>query len=186
MSPRVRQCFVLIVALLVSWQCSRSSSSTPPPTPPGTNSALKSAIAPRSAPFVDQGERGRHAWQEAQRFYKQNGYQLAWSDGTHPRAVLDGLVTAVRAADQDGLEPGDYPVDELDASRRGALDADKAVTLDLRATYTYLRYATDLKSMTAGQGSFTMEFKAYEAVPPNIQLTITEKWAKARAGIEEE
>ena len=49
-----------------------------------------------------------------------------------------------------------------------------------------LRYATDLKSMTAGQGSFTMEFKSYEPVPPNVQQQIVDKWAKSRAGIEEE
>src|SRR5262249_12138647 len=32
-----------------------------------------------------------------------------------------------------------------------------------------LRYATDLKSMTGGHGSYTMEYKSYEPVPPNIQ-----------------
>jgi murein L,D-transpeptidase YcbB/YkuD len=139
---------LLVVLSLVSLQCSRSSSSTPSPTPPDTSSALKSAISARSAAFVDEGDRGRHAWQDAQRFYKQNGYQLAWSDGTHARAALDGLINAIRAADQDGLEPGDYHVDSLDAARRAALDVDKAVALDLRATYTYLRYATDLSTGT--------------------------------------
>jgi elongation factor G len=49
-----------------------------------------------------------------------------------------------------------------------------------------LRYATDLKSMTGGQGSYTMEFRAYEPVPPNVQQTIVDKWNKSRAGIEEE
>ena len=49
-----------------------------------------------------------------------------------------------------------------------------------------LRYATDLKSMTGGRGSYTMEFRSYEPVPPNIQQTIVDRWAKARAGIEEE
>ncbi len=49
-----------------------------------------------------------------------------------------------------------------------------------------LRYATDLKSMTAGQGSFTMEFESYEIVPPNVQQTIVDKWQKTRAGVEEE
>jgi elongation factor G len=49
-----------------------------------------------------------------------------------------------------------------------------------------LRYATDLKSMTAGQGSYTMDFKSYEPVPPNIQQPIIERWNNARAGIEEE
>jgi hypothetical protein len=37
----------------------------------------------------DQGERGRHAWHEAQRFYRQDGFQLAWSDGQRPRPPLE-------------------------------------------------------------------------------------------------
>ena len=49
-----------------------------------------------------------------------------------------------------------------------------------------LRYATDLKSMTGGQGSFTMEFRAYEAVPPNVQQNLVDKYAKARAHIDED
>jgi elongation factor G len=49
-----------------------------------------------------------------------------------------------------------------------------------------LRYASDLKSMTGGQGSYTMEFKSYEPVPPNVQQQIVEKWQKSRGGAEEE
>jgi murein L,D-transpeptidase YcbB/YkuD len=143
------RCAVLLVAAMATWQCSKSSSSAPPPpTPPDASSALKTAISAKSAAYVDDGERGRHAWHEAQRFYKQNGYQLAWSDGKRPRGTLDGLIAAVRAADQDGLEPADYHVDELDAARKVALDTDKAIDLDLRATYTYLRYASDLSMGT--------------------------------------
>jgi len=49
-----------------------------------------------------------------------------------------------------------------------------------------LRYATDLKSMTGGRGSYTMEFKSYEPVPPNAQQTLVERWTKSRAGAEED
>lgn len=49
-----------------------------------------------------------------------------------------------------------------------------------------LRYASDLKSMTGGQGSYTMEFKSYEPVPPNVQQQIVEKWQKTRGHAEEE
>ena len=42
-----------------------------------------------------------------------------------------------------------------------------------------LRYAIDLKSMTQGRGSSTLEFSHYEEVPPNItQKIITEKQAE--------
>ena len=49
-----------------------------------------------------------------------------------------------------------------------------------------LRYATDLKSMTAGRGSYTMEFRSYEPVPPNVQQDLVNRWARTRAGVEEE
>ncbi len=49
-----------------------------------------------------------------------------------------------------------------------------------------LTYASQLKSMTGGQGSFTMDFKSHEPVPPNVQQQIVERYKKSRAGIEEE
>lgn len=49
-----------------------------------------------------------------------------------------------------------------------------------------LTYASQLKSITAGQGSYTMEFKDYEIVPPNIQTQIMDKYKKSRTGEEDE
>ncbi len=49
-----------------------------------------------------------------------------------------------------------------------------------------LTYASQLKSMTGGQGSFTMDFKSHEPVPPNLQMQIVDRYKKSRAGIEEE
>jgi elongation factor G len=37
------------------------------------------------------------------------------------------------------------------------------------------RYAIDLKSITQGRGSFTMEFEQYEEVPANIAEKIIEE-----------
>jgi elongation factor G len=78
------------------------------------------------------------------------------------------------------------------STRRGHITGMEAMPGGLQAVQAtvplseVLRYATDLKSMTAGQGSFTMEFKSYEPVPPNIQQQIVERWAKARGGAVEE
>ncbi len=41
-----------------------------------------------------------------------------------------------------------------------------------------LHYATDLRSITQGRGSFTMEFYQYEEVPANIQQEIITKYKK--------
>jgi elongation factor G len=49
-----------------------------------------------------------------------------------------------------------------------------------------LRYATDLKSLTGGRGSYTMEFRSYEPVPPNVQTDLVNRWARTRSGLEEE
>mgnify|MGYP000106108903 FL=1 len=47
-------------------------------------------------------------------------------------------------------------------------------------------YSTQLRSITGGEGSYTMEFSHYEPVPPRVQEVIVAKAAKAKAGEEEE
>jgi elongation factor G len=49
-----------------------------------------------------------------------------------------------------------------------------------------LTYASQLKSMTGGQGSFTMEFKGHESVPGNVLQQIVEKYKKSRTGDDDE
>ena len=43
-----------------------------------------------------------------------------------------------------------------------------------------LHYATDLRSITQGRGSFTMEFYQYEEVPANVQQEIIAQYKKAQ------
>jgi elongation factor G len=47
-------------------------------------------------------------------------------------------------------------------------------------------YSTQLRSITGGEGSYTLEFSHYEPVPSTLQETIVAKAAKARKGEEEE
>ncbi len=42
------------------------------------------------------------------------------------------------------------------------------------------RYSTELKSMTGGEGSYTLTFARYEAVPPQIQADIVARRQKAK------
>ncbi len=44
-----------------------------------------------------------------------------------------------------------------------------------------LHYATDLRSITQGRGSFTMEFYQYEEVPANIQQELIAQYKKAES-----
>jgi len=47
-----------------------------------------------------------------------------------------------------------------------------------------LHYASDLRSITQGRGSFTMEFYQYEEVPPNVQQEIIARYKKEKAEAE--
>jgi elongation factor G len=47
-----------------------------------------------------------------------------------------------------------------------------------------LHYATDLRSITQGRGSFSMEFYQYEEVPPNVQQEIIAQYKKEKAEAE--
>jgi len=65
------------------------------------------------------------------------------------------------------------------SARRGKIEEtiDKMKTKIIRAKVPLAEmfgYATDLRSLTKGRGSFTMEFDHYEEVPENIQKEIIE------------
>jgi elongation factor G len=81
--------------------------------------------------------------------------------------------------------PEDYQGDVVgDVIRRRGL----VVSTDIRDTISYIigevplaetfGYATDLRSMTKGQGTFTMELLAYRKVPNNVQEEIVAARAK--------
>jgi len=78
------------------------------------------------------------------------------------------------------------------STRRGHITGMEALPAGqqaIRATVPLaeaLRYATDLKSMTGGRGTYTMEFRAYEPVPPNVQQNLVDRWTRSRAGMDEE
>ena len=107
------------------------------------------------------------------------------------------LKEAVKKADPALLEPvmkvdievpeefmGDVIGDV--SSRRGRVDKmDTEKGISYVSTVVPLAnmfgYATDIRNKTKGQGTFTMEFLAYEEVPPNVAEEIKGERAKANA-----
>ena len=59
---------------------------------PDVTAAVRTAVDAKAPSFAlaDDGERGHQLWREEQRFYKQNGYRLVWSDGKRPRCKPTG------------------------------------------------------------------------------------------------
>jgi len=133
------------------------------------SAAVRTAVDAKAPGFAlaEDGERGHQLWQEEQRFYKQNSYRLAWSDGKRPRSQVEGLIRALRAAGEDGLEPADYHVDELDAARKAPFTREQAIDFDLRATAAYLRYAWDLNRGTVDPEDVDPQ---WHATPRNVDL----------------
>jgi murein L,D-transpeptidase YcbB/YkuD len=111
--------------------------------------ALRAAFESKKPPpaYAVGDHHEREAWQETQRFYEENGYALVWSDGKTPLGQMDGLIHAIRAADQDGLDPADYGLGELDNTRQ-TFDASHAADADVRFSYAYIRYGSDLSRGT--------------------------------------
>jgi elongation factor G len=64
-----------------------------------------------------------------------------------------------------------------------SLPGDLSVITALAPLAEVMRYASQLDSITQGQGSFSMEFKHYDVVPANVQQQIV---SKAKLGEEEE
>jgi murein L,D-transpeptidase YcbB/YkuD len=131
----------LLIAAAVAASCTDRH---PAKTEQSVSAALRSAVESKHPGFVtDDDDRAREVWKEEQRFYRQNGYQLAWSDGRRVRGDFDGLRRALRGSDRDGLDPADYHLADLEAAKT-AFTRERAIDFDLRASYAYLRYARDL------------------------------------------
>jgi elongation factor G len=78
---------------------------------------------------------------------------------------------------------GDLNTKRARIENQDSLPGDLAVITALAPLAEVTRYASQLDSITQGQGSFSMEFKHYDAVPGNVQQQIV---SKAKLAAEED
>ena len=78
---------------------------------------------------------------------------------------------------------GDLNTKRARIENQDSLPGDLAVITALAPLSEVTRYAAQLDSITQGQGSFSMEFKHYDAVPGNVQQQIV---SKAKMGADED
>jgi murein L,D-transpeptidase YcbB/YkuD len=108
-----------------------------------------------------------HFGDEVRAFYEARQYQAAWTDdeGFLPRG--QALVTALRQADEEGLDLASYHGDEIPAlleRAKGDVQQDLPVgdllgNLDLLLTEAYLRYTTDVLQGTIDPGAEGLDWK---------------------------
>ena len=134
---------------------------------------------------------------------------VAWAQGGHPvpppppANALKGRIafkTAFLAARPVLLEPivevevtvptkytgailGDLNTKRARIENQDSLPGDLAVITALAPLAEVARYASQLDSITQGQGSFSIEFKHYDVVPANVQQQIV---SKAKVAADEE
>jgi elongation factor G len=78
---------------------------------------------------------------------------------------------------------GDLNTKRARIENQDSLPGDLAVITALAPLAEVTRYASQLDSITQGQGSFHMEFKHYDVVPANVQQQIV---SKAKLGADED
>jgi len=102
--------------------------------------------------------------------------------------ILEPIVTIEITAPEQSM--GDIAGDL--SSRRGQLSGTDSLapgTLVIKGQVPLAElnnYQARLKSVTAGQGSYTIEFGRYDPVPPSVQKTLAEQHAKTAAHAEEQ
>jgi murein L,D-transpeptidase YcbB/YkuD len=104
-------------------------------------------------PFVLRGEAETAPWKETQSFYRQRHFrpawiQTGWFGGRRVRAEGTALLKCLRNASQEGLDPAEYPVDELEQQfgkvSRSTTRATELAWLDAKLSYTFFEYSAHL------------------------------------------
>ena len=91
---------VLVVATALVAACAGSERQQ------AVNATLRTALASSSRPpYVTADAEGKKLWKLTQQFYERRQHTPAWIDGTDPLPQIGQLVTALKNAASEGLDP---------------------------------------------------------------------------------
>jgi len=118
----------------------------------GVPEAIKAQLAERPA-FLRGDREGDRVLKSVRTFYEKRAYAPAWIDGRRPTGHLDALLDALRAAEQEGLDPAAYGTQALIAHRqnaggkrfsRDAFPVEDIDDVDVWSTWAFMSYVSDL------------------------------------------
>jgi elongation factor G len=124
-----------------------------------------------------------HPVDSSEMAFKLAGSQALKASASKARAVLLEPIVNVRVRTPDTYT-GDL-VSDLNGKRArvlGITPEDRMTVIDAQAPLAEMQhYATDLRSLTQGRATFTMEFDHYEEVPDHVAKKVIETAEKERA-----
>lgn len=107
-------------------------------------------IVSSSPSWIERDKLGTTLWKTEREFYQSRNNAPAWIDGDTASPRLEGLINALKHAEDHGLDPARYGASnfqkmvEAAAANKGRYELAKIPEIDTRLTYAYLRYAADL------------------------------------------
>jgi len=137
---------VLLVFFLHEAGCGRPSRSD-------LQESLRHVVVSTEIPrFVLRGEAETLPWKETQVFYRQRDFRPAWLrnhwlGGRRVNSQALTLLTSLRDARHEGLDPAEYPIDELEqqiVKASHSASSKELAWLDAKLTYTFFEYAAHL------------------------------------------
>ncbi len=201
----VASTMILFAALLVP-ACGRLHPGAATGRPAATTSddsddrlqlALQSTLrAVRPPQFVTRDAEGARLWKETRAFYQAREFTPAWIAKGTPGRHMDTLISALRAAEADGIDPELYGLSLLEQRRREAgagflsrrsFDPGQAAAMDTWLTYLYMQYASDLavgmSDLAHADPEWQIETAAFDARAHLEQALRDDRVAESLAGL---
>ena len=103
--------------------------------------------AARTPEYATRSKDARQLWTGTMDFYRARAFAPVWLHQRRASAEMEALLAAVKRADRDGLDPLLYDiafVDERGGNGRKRFSEDDAGQVDVRLTFAYLQFASDL------------------------------------------
>jgi murein L,D-transpeptidase YcbB/YkuD len=137
-------------------------------------------IVTSSPSGIDRDKLGATLWKVEREFYQSRNNVPAWIEGDKASPRLEGLIDALRHAEDHGLDPARYGTNNfqkiVDAANanEGRYELAKIPEFDTRVTYAYLRYAADLLGWSGNPGAIHATW-----VPATNKTDLVAQLAKA-------
>ena len=142
--------WMVLVAALAAASCARLRVGAPESREAAQIRLYLDADRPE---YVRHDKDGKHLWTVTRELYQERAYLPVWLDGHRPTERVRALLDAVDGAAADGIDPSLYGLDAIarrhEEARKGffrarGFERDEAGVIDVRLTYTYLQFASDL------------------------------------------